>query len=400
MSGGRITRAQKEAQKKKQGASAAAAQQTNAEASGSGAQKRPAEDLVVIAPPTAARQTPPDCFRPINLIEWSAVFNIDEKMYVWDARCATVQHWWRKISKDQKKWETDKKGEFPTPSLDPSMKALRCSTGAYVVLPKEGPWAWPLQSWLGKEEDRKELPVKPTKEFEDLCKVGRTGEIDQQEINAYLAKFKGGWKLICPRCKEDFGETDVEGNDLPVYSGPNQLQIDFIADNEQSAKAIDESPLIIAARYGPVEICRTALPLTASSAFAACGPCKTAGHGCQLTVAEGWAFEIDDKSVPGVLRVAKTILQFTQNFWTRKAEREEAGEKAFKILRDIVCHRKTERAPVPAAPAAPVEGQAAPAAVVPVVNPTHDCMPVQEIVDRLVWPKKEKAANKGKQREE
>lgn len=97
------------------------------------------------APPTAARQTPPACFRPINLIEWNAVFDIDAKMYVWDARCATVQHWWRRISKDQKTWETNKKGEFPTPSLDPSMKALRCSTGAYVVLPKEGPWAWPRE---------------------------------------------------------------------------------------------------------------------------------------------------------------------------------------------------------------------------------------------------------------
>lgn len=31
--------------------------------------------------------------------------------------------------------------------------------------------------------------MKPTKEFEDLCKVGRTGEIDQQEINAYLVSL-------------------------------------------------------------------------------------------------------------------------------------------------------------------------------------------------------------------
>lgn len=132
----------------------------NAAASGSGARKRPAPSteamlvlslisfakfltltfsrpisLAISAPPTTSREVPPADFQVKNLIALAPNVPAPE-IYVWDSRFGTVQAWWRDISSVQKVWAGKRgknKGEFPVLELDLEWKAMRCSTGAYVV---------------------------------------------------------------------------------------------------------------------------------------------------------------------------------------------------------------------------------------------------------------------------
>lgn len=139
---------------------------------------------------------------------------------------------------------------------------------------------------------------------------------------------------------------------------------------------------MIACSYGGLVLCRAALPLVSGSAYVSCGWCRTNAKNCTGGLGEEWQFDIDDVETPGILRVAKILVLFTRNQWTKKAEREVVGEKAFDILRSGMCH---------GIQGVQVDGEEA---------PTHVATANAEIVNRLVFPHTEKkTVGKGKGKE-
>ncbi|KAH8083487.1 hypothetical protein HD553DRAFT_342708 [Filobasidium floriforme] len=363
----------------------------NAAASGSGARKRPAPSTEAIPPPTTSREVPPADFQVKNLLALADNVPAPE-IYVWDSRFGTVQAWWREISSVQKVWAGKRgknKGEFPALELDLEWKAMRCSTGAYVVWNGDDA---ALHRWLIQEEDRKLLPVPPPNEWKELTTPGRSGDFDTTQASAWLGKWKGGWRLICPSCKEKYGTADGDGLTLPEYLSeqvpPAKKNFIDLRQNELPDQAtglqIDSNPLILACSYGGVGICRSAHPLDPGSAFSSCGPCKSAGTKCNGGLGDEWNFNIDDNTVAGVLRLAKIVLLFAQGTkWTTRAARDEQGEKAFEILREGICHGQQGLA---------IEGED---------PPTHDATPTPAIVEMLkTFPKKEQGKGKGKAKAE
>lgn len=87
--------------------------------------------------PDSHSDIPPADFEVKNIIECAREFG-NTDLYIFDPRKATLAHWWADMAEDQKRWTktpASKRKDFPTPKIGKDWKAIRCSTGAYLIPP-------------------------------------------------------------------------------------------------------------------------------------------------------------------------------------------------------------------------------------------------------------------------
>ncbi|KAH8085204.1 hypothetical protein HD553DRAFT_355024 [Filobasidium floriforme] len=311
---------------------------------GAGApQKRAADDHVVYPLPDSHSDIPPADFEVKNIIECAREFG-NTDLYIFDPRKATLAHWWADMAEDQKRWTktpASKRKDFPTPKIGKDWKAIRCSTGAYLIPPTGKKLAeinldLELQKMLIKEEARPFLPEDPPEDFLELCEPGRTG-IDEPAINGWLAKYRGGWRVACTHCDTKYADVGKGHRDFRARDGFRQFELKISADAESKWK----DPLAFTCSYGDLVLCRAAIPLAKSSAFSSCGRCKSLGDTCTDPggdAKDDWDFDLKDDSQSAILRVAKYIRGFYLGHYELKHEKLSAAKEAFEVLRDACCH--------------------------------------------------------------
>lgn len=151
------------------------------------------------------------------------------------------------------------------------------------------------------------------------------------------AKYRGGWRVACTHC-----ETKYAGGKyghLPFRPRDNARQWKIKSTDDDVVRW--ETPLAFTSTYGPLVLCRAAIPLAKSSSFSSCGRCKSLGDKCADPGAEekdDWDFDVKDEAQTAVLRVAKIIRGFCLGHYELKNDKIEATRLAFGILRNECCH--------------------------------------------------------------
>ncbi|KAH8083521.1 hypothetical protein HD553DRAFT_324433 [Filobasidium floriforme] len=320
----------------------------NAKAGPSGT-KRPAEADSPNTPLdlyTDARERPPAPFLPKNFIKADNInVNFEPTLLLWDFRFPTVQRWWREIVKDQKAWLKNKKKSnkpWPTPNLNaPGMKAIRCETGCFFLVPqntktKKYDVHKLLHARVVEEQDLEVLPYPPPQaEWLRATKLTPTGEMNTARVNGFFKNYQGGWRVACPTCLLKYSGA----NGPPEYRvGNDERQIPLTDGLDD--EVIEERELQMCVTYSGVAICRAAIPLSPDSAFTSCGRCKPHGYPCKDDGGAEWTFSPQDPEVEPSLRLAKILMEFVGGKATKKAERQELFAMSVKILRDEICHRR------------------------------------------------------------
>ncbi|KAH8079042.1 hypothetical protein HD553DRAFT_326740 [Filobasidium floriforme] len=322
----------------------------------------PTEEEDALDAPTEADELLPVNFDVDQIIE--LVEDLDEPdLKIFNPRCGTVNDWWRKICAAQDKWraaEADERGQFPAAKIGDDWKAIRATTGAFIVPPSGAKLAAinfdaELHKALIKEEERKWLPAVPPADFIELLAPSRTGGMDEQAVNGWLQRWRGGWRIACGHCKAKYSSATVP---LPAYQFQNDDARQYVLPANASPAAIDANPLALCVKYGTLEICRSTVPLVSSSAFSACGRCKSLGKTCNEAAGAtfDWDKDIDEDS-PAVLSVAKVLRDFALGRKQLVVERNSAAAHGLEILRDGVCHGNTEAMVAVEGVAQPHEGQ-------------------------------------------